>query len=70
MESYEIVIKGRLSDPLVRGTGTQLIACEEGLSRLLAADFDQIRLSTLFELFQELNIELVSVNPAAEPVPG
>ncbi len=62
MGTYEIVVKGRLSDTLVRGTGTELIDCREGLSHLVARDFDQIRLHTLFELFRDLNIHLVSVN--------
>jgi hypothetical protein len=44
--------------------------CQAGLTRLLASDFDRIRLHTLFELFRDLNIELVSVNPAKELVPG
>jgi hypothetical protein len=62
VDSYEVVVKGRLSDALVRGTGTELIDCHAGLSWLLAHDFDQPRLRTLFELFQDLNIEMVSVN--------
>ncbi len=62
METYEIVVKGRLSDTLIRGTGTELIDCREGLSHLVARDFDQGRLHTLFELFRDLNIHLVSVN--------
>jgi hypothetical protein len=65
MDTYEIVIKGRLSDALIRGTGTELIDCRQGLSHLLARDFDQLQLHTLFELFRDLNIELTSVNVAA-----
>jgi hypothetical protein len=61
-DSFEVVVKGRLSDALIRGTGTELVNCEGGLSRLIAPGFDQLRLHTLFELFQDLNIELVSVN--------
>ncbi len=71
MDSYEVVIRGRLSDALIRGTGTDLIDCEAGLSRLVASDFDQLRLHTLFELFRDLNIELVSVNLlTADPATG
>jgi hypothetical protein len=62
VDSYEVVVKGRLSDALVRGTGTELVECEMGLSHLLARDFDQVRLHTLFELFRDLNVELVSLN--------
>jgi hypothetical protein len=63
MDTYEVVVRGRPSDALVRGTGTEMVDCRAGLSRLLAVDFDQYRLHTLFELFRNLNIELVSVNP-------
>jgi hypothetical protein len=66
MDSYEVVVRGRLSDALIRGTGTELIDCRDGLSHLLAHDFVQFRLHTLFELFRDLNIELVSVNMAAD----
>jgi hypothetical protein len=65
MDTYEIVIKGRLSDALMRGTGTELVDCQYGLSYLLARDFNQLQLHTLVELFRDLNIELTSVNVAA-----
>jgi hypothetical protein len=69
MDTYEITVRGRLSDTLLRGTGTELIDCRQGLSRLLARDFDQLRLHTLFELFGDLNIHLVAVNEVVpEPV--
>jgi hypothetical protein len=70
MESYEVVVRGRLSEALIRGTCTELIDCRAGRSRLLASDFDQFRLHTLFELFRDLNIELVSVNPTMDLVRG
>jgi hypothetical protein len=66
-DSHEVVVKGRLSDALLRGTGTELIRCQDGLSHLLARDFDQPRLHTLFELFGDLNIELVSVKRVGQP---
>ncbi len=62
MDSYEVVVEGRLSDALIRGAGTELIRCEHGQSHLLARDFDQLRLHTLFGLLRDLNIVLVSVN--------
>ena len=62
MDTFEIVVNGRLSETLIRGTGTELIRCQNGQSHLLARSFDQLRLHTLFELFQDLNIALVSVN--------
>jgi hypothetical protein len=62
METYEIVVKGRMSDALIQVTGTELIACEGGLSELLARGFDQLMLHSLFCLLGDLNIELVSVN--------
>jgi len=69
MDTFEIVVKGRLSDTLLRGIGTELIDCRQGLSRLVARDFDQFRLHTLFEMFGDLNIHLVSVNEVvSDPV--
>jgi hypothetical protein len=62
---YEIVLKGRLSDSIIGGTGAKLVDCESGRSRLLAEDFDQLRLHALFDLCRDLNIELVSVNAIA-----
>ncbi len=66
VDSYEIVVKGRLSDALVRGIGTEVVSCDGGLSYLLARDFDQLRLHTLFELLRDLNIEMLSVNAVSE----
>ena len=62
MDSFEVVVKGRLTESLIRGTCTELIACQNGTSRLLASDFGQLRLHTLLELFGDLNIEIVSIN--------
>jgi hypothetical protein len=62
MDSFEVVVKGRLSEALIRGTWTELIDCKNGTSRLLASDFGQLRLHTLLELFGDLSIEIISVN--------
>ncbi len=70
MDTYEVVVRGRLSDALIRGTGTEQIDSPAGLTRLLASDFDQLRLHTLLELFRDLNIQLVSVNMRTDSVPG
>jgi hypothetical protein len=62
MDTYEVVVKGRLSPALIRGTGMELSSFQDGCTRLKAPGFDQVRLHTLFALLRDLNIELVSVN--------
>ncbi|MGD0313221.1 MAG: hypothetical protein ABSC90_12245 [Acidimicrobiales bacterium] len=62
MDTYEVVVKGRLSPALIRGTGMELSCYQHGSTHLLALEFDQVRLHTFFGLLRDLNIELVSVN--------
>ncbi len=63
-ESFEIVVRGRLSPTLVVALDGFEVRCfDEGLTHLVGFVPDQSRLHSLLELLRDLNIELVSVNP-------
>jgi hypothetical protein len=64
-QSFEIVVKGRLSPALVVAIdGFEVSGVEDGRTTLVGWVPDQARLHGTFELLRDLNIELVSVNPA------
>ncbi len=63
-ETFEIVVKGRLSPTLVAALdGFEVSRCERGMTHLVGWVPDQARLHSLLELLRDLNIELASVNP-------
>ncbi len=62
---FEIVVKGRLSPTLTAAIeGFDVSYCDHGLTHLVGWVSDQARLHGTLELLRDLNIELVSVNPA------
>jgi hypothetical protein len=64
-QSFEIVVKGRLSPTLVAAMdGFEVTGVDEGRTTLVGWIPDQARLHSTFVLLRDLNIELVSVNPA------
>ncbi|MHA7268801.1 hypothetical protein [Arthrobacter sp. HLT1-20] len=66
--SFEIVIKGSISAPVVALIdGFRVSRCENGLTHLLGSVPDQAKLRGILLLFGNLNIELVSVNPVPPP---
>jgi hypothetical protein len=66
-ETFEIVVRGRLSPALTAALdGFEVSRCEQGMTHLVGWVPDQSRLHSLLELLRDLNIELASVNP----VPG
>lgn len=63
-ETFEIVVRGRLSPTLVAALdGFEVAHCEGGLTHLVGWVPDQARLHSVFALLRDLNIELASVNP-------
>jgi len=69
-KSFEIVVKGRLSPTLTAAIdGFEVSCCEHGLTHLIGWVPDQARLHGTLELLRDLNIELVSVNPAPSNKP-
>jgi hypothetical protein len=61
----EIVVKGRMSPTLIAAIdGFDLRCVEDGRSTLVGWIPDQSRLHGALEMLRDLNIELVSVNPA------
>ena len=61
---FEIVVKGRLSPALIAAIhGFDVSRCDHGMTHLVGWVADQARLHSTFDLFRDLNIELVSVNP-------
>jgi hypothetical protein len=66
-ETFEIVVKGRLSPTLTAALdGFEVSRCEHGMTHLVGWVPDQARLHSLLAQLRDLNIELASVNP----VPG
>lgn len=62
-EPYEIVIKGRLSDPVAELIeGFRVVKVEGDETHLVGLVPDQAKLQGILTLFANLNIELVSVN--------
>jgi len=70
-ETFEIVVKGRLSPTLVAAiNGFEVSRCDHGLTHLVGWVPDQARLHSVLELLRDLNIELASVNPVSFPDPA
>jgi hypothetical protein len=64
-QSFEIVVRGRLSPTLVAAMdGFEVTGVDQGRTTLVGWIPDQARLHSTFALLRDLNIELVSVNPA------
>jgi hypothetical protein len=63
-ETFEIVVKGRLSPTLVAALdGFEVSQCDHGMTHLVGWVPDQARLHSTLEVLRDLNIELTSVNP-------
>jgi hypothetical protein len=69
VDTYEIVVRDRLSPALVKATGTDSASSAAGTTTFVANDCDQARLHSLFGLLRDLNVSLVSVN-AVVPAPA
>jgi hypothetical protein len=66
-QSFEVVVKGRLSPTLVAAIdGFEVTGVEDGRTTMVGWIADQSRLHSTLALFRDLNIELVSVNPAPD----
>lgn len=62
-ESFEIVVKGRLSPSLIAAfDGFEASRCERGETHFVGSVPDQAALHRMLGMFRDLNIELVSVN--------
>jgi len=70
-ETFEIVVRGRLSPTLVAALdGFEVSRCDHGLTHLVGWVPDQARLHSVLEILRDLNIELASVNPTPAPDHG
>ncbi|MGD0310871.1 MAG: hypothetical protein ABSC90_00255 [Acidimicrobiales bacterium] len=68
-EKFEIVVRGELSPVLLEAIdGFDARYCTDGHTHLVGVVPDQARIHRLFQLLSDLNIELVSVNPVADPL--
>ena len=64
VDSFEVVVRGRLSPTLVTGMkGFDVSRCVDGLTYLVGPVPDQAKIHGLLGILGDLNIELVSVNP-------
>ena len=60
----EVVVRGRLGPELVFALdGFAVHTDQNGLTSVVGSVTDQARLFGLLEMFEDLNIEIVSVNP-------
>ena len=63
-QSFEIVVRGRLSPTLIAAIdGFEETRCENGMTHLVGRVPDQARLHSTLAMLRDLNIELSSVNP-------
>jgi hypothetical protein len=69
VDTYEIVVKERLSPALMKATGTDSASFAAGMTTFVANGCDQARLHSLFGLLRDLNVSLVAVN-AVVPAPA
>ena len=67
IHTFEVIVRGRLSPALLAAFGDFEAAHVDGggLTRLIGSA-DQDALRELFRLLQDLNVELLSVNPVGE----
>jgi hypothetical protein len=66
-ETFEIVVRGRLSPPLLAAIdGFDASYCTDGHTHLVGVVPDQAMIHGLFQRLLDLNIELVSVNPIGD----
>lgn len=68
IRTFEVIVRARLSAALLAAFGDfEPAHVDGGLTRLVGHGADQDALFRLFRLLQDLNIELVSVNPVEAP---
>lgn len=61
---FEVVVRGRMSDDLIAALdGFTVATDDEGLTRVIGDVQDQPRLLGLLAAFDDLHMEVVSVNP-------
>jgi hypothetical protein len=65
--AYRIVVRGELARPLVGPLEDMAVQCEAGECVLTGELVDQAQLRGALSLLHDLGVEIVSVNPAAEP---
>jgi hypothetical protein len=64
--NYEIVVKGRLSPTLIAGIkGFEAVRSEDGSTHFVGWISDQSRMHGVIETLRDLNVELISINPAS-----
>jgi hypothetical protein len=66
-QRYEIVVRGRLSNRYECAFDGATLVPRQGQTMLRADLIDQSQLYGLLNRLRDLGIELVSVNPSAEP---
>jgi hypothetical protein len=67
IRTFEVIVRGRLSPALLAAFDDfEASDVDGGLTRLIGHGADQDALYGLFRLLQDLNVELVSVNPVGE----
>jgi hypothetical protein len=65
--SFHIEVKGTLSPTLVAAIeGFEVSCVEDGTTTLVGWVTDQARLYSTLEVFRDLNIELISLNPSPD----
>ena len=62
VDTFEIVVKERLSRALIEATNTDSSSFAAGMTTFVAHDCDQVRLHSLLSFLRDVNVTLVSVN--------
>lgn len=67
VQTFEVVVRGRLSAELAHALdGFSVTFREGGVTSIVGAVIDQPRLLALLGAFDDLHIEVISVNPVAD----
>jgi hypothetical protein len=68
VQTFEVIVRGRLSVELAHALDGFTVAFREsGVTSIVGPVIDQPRLLALLGAFDDLHIEVISVNPVAEP---
>jgi hypothetical protein len=70
VDTFEIVVKERLSSALIEAAETDSASFAAGMTTFVAHDCDQARLHSLFSFLRDVNATLVSVKAVEHVAAG
>lgn len=67
VQTFEVIVRGRLSAELAKALDGFTVALQEGgVTSIVGPVVDQPRLLSLLGAFDDLHIEVISVNPVTD----